>query len=141
MSILFTSFGRSKNLDIQKFSCAVYQPKGFNYPKVDWTDIRREGGHWTRPRDFISAYRPLDAYREALWQLYSSREKQIYDWLYKRSGDIALCCWCPYDRAAQRQLQEHGSFVCHTAVLGLILEHKFHQVVAYDSDREKMVKW
>lgn len=138
--IHFTSFGRSKKLEIPKYSCAVYQPKGYNYPKIEWTDIRREG-HWTRPRDFLTAYKPLDAYREALWALYSSREEAIHKWLYGIKGEVALCCWCPFDRAAQRQLVEHGSFVCHTAVLGLVLEKKFHQIVTYDADREKMVKW
>jgi hypothetical protein len=140
MRCLITSFQRSHGLEAV-FSAAVYQPKGYNYPKAEWADIRRDGV-WTRPRDFIGEPDPLAAYRNALLHLYGERHRHIEDWLEGVKlgwGDqFVLCCWCPYDRAAQRQLGEHGSFVCHTAVIGEVLERDHDVQVFYDSDRRLM---
>lgn len=139
MRALITSFQRSHGLEAV-FSAAVYQPKGYNYPKAEWADIRRDGV-WTRPRDFLDTEDPLRNYHVALFNLYVSRREEISLWLAQVStfwGEFVLCCWCPYDRAAQRQLVEHGSFVCHTAVIGEILENQHSVQVFYDSDRQRM---
>ena len=140
MRCLITSFRCSHNLEAV-WSAAVYQPKGYHYPKAEWADIRDENGKWTRPRDFIGEEDPLLAYRQALLNLYASRTNVVAQWLAQVStfwGEFALCCWCPYDRAAQRQLQEHGSFVCHTAVIGEHLEQHHGVQVFYDNDRRLM---
>jgi hypothetical protein len=87
---------------------------------------------------------PLEGYRDALWKLYNGRIDETDAWLYavEASGyDVSLCCWCPYDRAAQRQLGEHGSFVCHTAVMGKFLEEVMKVSIKYDTDRDQMVKF
>lgn len=139
MKCLITSFQRSHGLEAV-FSAAVYQPKGYNYPKAEWADIRRDGA-WTRPRDFIGEDEPLLQYHHALLNLYSQRREEISLWLAEVGTfwrEFVLCCWCPYDRAAQRQLQEHGSFVCHTAVIGEALELWHGVQVFYDSDRRNM---
>lgn len=139
MNVLLTSFQRSHNIGHPACSVAVYQPEGYALPKVEWADIRR-GKVWTRPRDFIAEPDPLAAYHQSLLDLYRTREDQIRQWIEANGRfwtTMALCCWCPYDRAAQRQLGEHGSFVCHSAVVGEILE-ELGVRVWYDSDRRLM---
>lgn len=118
-------------------SVAVYQPKGYSYPKVEWADIRRDG-RWTRPRDFLSSEQPLVAYHDALYALYMERKDEAEWWRDAIPWDVALCCWCPYDQAAQRQLKDFGSFVCHTAVLSEFIYRELHVQVWEDGDRRHM---
>lgn len=143
-----TSFQRSHGLTMPVFSAAVYQPKGYELPKADWTDIRRDG-RWIRPRDFVTESGvyvgdPLESYARALFELYDSRIEEAQRWFhevaqdYHTLGGIALACWCPYDRAAQRQLGEHGSFVCHTGPLGSWIESRLGHRVWNDTDRARM---
>lgn len=138
-----TSFKRARDIEYadpyaEVFSAAVYQPKGFNYPKLDFFDIRDAKGKWTRPRDFVDKDRPLRAYRDALLGLYAPRYDAIESWARSRTKHSALCCWCPYDLAAERQLVTWGTFVCHTDVIRIVLtEMGFY--VTMDDDRKKMV--
>jgi hypothetical protein len=61
-------------------------------------------------------------------------------WIPTALRSDILCCWCPYSRPAQRQLERFGSFVCHTGVLGEFLVDKFAVPIQYDQDRvEHMV--
>lgn len=139
-NIYLTSFMRSHSLPpgVVPYSAAVYQPKGYSYEKVAWTDIRPAGGQWIRPREFLSEDEPLDGYRQALLSLYGSRKEAAVAWRDSVPHDVALCCWCPYDRAAQRQLDQFGSFVCHTAVLGEFIYNELGVAVWEDADRRKM---
>jgi len=138
--IYLTSFKKSTGLPtgIGKWSAAVYQPKGFNYPKASCFDIRDFTGRWIRPREFIAEKEPLFMYRRTLLKLYKSRAKKILNWLGNTKGDVALCCWCPYEKAAQLQLEEWGSFVCHLFVVGEYLADYTEELVWYDSDRLHM---
>jgi hypothetical protein len=139
MSIVLTSFKRSGDYSslrghpqggiTRPYSAAVYQPRGFSYPKLDFWDIRDDRGNWTRPRE----------YRGKLIDLYASRIEAINDWLHDLDHTAVLCCWCPYDRAAQRQLRDWGSFVCHTAVMYEVLRGLGVEVLL-DPDRDRMVK-
>lgn len=140
-NVYLTSFFKVKQLpsNVEVFSAAVYPPKGYEaLPKADWTDIRDSRRNWIRPRNYINAEWPLAAYRQALWRLYLGRQLEASAWLSVRQGDVALCCWCPRDRAAQEQLARWGSFVCHTAVLGEFIDKTFHVPVWYDADRLKL---
>ena len=140
MSVVLTSFKKSLDLGFGKpYSAAVYQPKGFNYPKLDIWDIRDDKEHWTRPRDFVDYEEPLREYRGKLLDLYGERFQAIRNWVDGLDHTAVLCCWCPYDRAAQRQLKVFGTFVCHTAVMYEVLRG-FGVDVMLDDDRKKMVK-
>ena len=141
LNIYITSFFKSHLVPkgVEKYSAAVYAPKGYEWmPKAQWTDIRNANGDWTRPRNFEKEENPLAAYRDALLSLYSDRYLQANAWLTMLPGDAALCCWCPSDKAAQRQLQEWGSFICHTSVLGEYISSTFNMPVWYDADRLRM---
>jgi hypothetical protein len=139
-SVYISSFFKSKDIPDETviYSAAVYQPKGYQFPKADWTDIRDAGGAWTRPRNYIGSERPLEAYRLALYRLYSDRIEEARRWLLGLGHrDAALLCWCPSDKAARRQLEEFGSFTCHTAVLGEFLTD-LGVPVWYDAERLRM---
>ncbi len=139
--VYLTSFQKSHALPpgVELRSAAVYQPTGYAYPKVDWTDIRADGHHWIRPRDFIGNHEPLLAYRQALLNVYLGRLDAARAWAQSLTSDVALCCWCPYDKAAQRQLHQFGSFVCHTAVVGEFIYNFLDDLRVWeDEDRRSM---
>ena len=138
--IYLTSFRKSEDLpdDIEKWSAAVYQPKSFDYPKAKCFDIRDRSGRWIRPREFVGEKHPLVMYRKALLKLYKSRSELILQWLGRTKSYVALCCWCPYEKAAQRQIEEWGSYVCHLSVVGEYLADNTEEYIWYDSDRLKM---
>ena len=138
-NVYLTSFFRSHELPAVPHSCAVYPPKGYEHlPKVAWTDIRDDTGRWIRPRDFIMQPRPLQAYRDALYAQYLGRLDEARAWAQGLIWDVALCCWCPYDKAARRQLEQFGSFVCHTAVISEFVENELGLRVWEDGDRRRM---
>lgn len=139
-AVYLTSFNRSRSLPthVETWSGAVYQPNGFDYPKAEWADIRKNDGTWIRPREFLQEASPLDAYRRTLLNHYASRGEKIREWLNNLAwSEVALCCWCPYDRAAQRQLNEFGSFVCHLTVIGEYLSSHMMVPVWYDAERRR----
>ena len=139
--VFITSFQLSHELPagVSKHAVTVYAPKGYEaYSKIDWTDIRQADGTWTRPRNFVGEPDPLASYWRALFELYDSRRAEAERWRDGLLGDVALCCWCPHDRAAQRQLAEHGSFVCHTGPLGQWIETRLGLRVWYDQARREM---
>jgi hypothetical protein len=141
--IYLTSFFKSDELpeDVQRWSAAVYQPRGYKFPKADWTDIRDETGKWIRPREFLAARNPAEAYFDAMLAHYVRRIDAARSWLGELGlADAALCCWCPYDRAAKRQIEEFGSFICHTGPVGFFLENSLGVAVRYDDDRERMYR-
>lgn len=141
-AVLMTSFFESKKLNLPLFSAAVYQPRGFSYPKICWTDIRDESGNWIRPREFLSFLDPAQAYWNAMLDHYDSRLDKALKWKTENQDldTAALCCWCPFDRAAQRQLKEFGSFICHTGPLGHWIETRLEIPVFYDFDRLRMYR-
>lgn len=111
------------------WSAAIYQPKWFHpLPAATCWDIRRKG-KWIRPREFLNKDKPHIAYSDYLDMVYESRKEEIGRWLEhveREDGGAILCCWCPNDKAAQRQLKEFGSFVCHLSVIyRYLLRRKF----------------
>ncbi len=146
MNVLITSFQRSHDLQqllMPTFSVAMYQPKGYTLPRVDWALIGHpDGSDWIRPRNFIGHPKPLESYREALMERYEARifdAKLWFDGMAQTGHQaVAFCCWCPYDQAAQRQMGEHGSYVCHTDVLGEYIEKRLQIRCWFDSDRRHM---
>jgi hypothetical protein len=112
-------------------------------------DIREDGiGMWTLPRYFVFTDRAgkqtntnedvLQRYRDRLLGMYEARLKgaRFPDVLHE---DIALCCWCPYEKAAKRQLETYGTFVCHSVAVEAFLQKHGIEVVR-DKDRERMVR-
>jgi hypothetical protein len=104
-------------------------------------DIRPvKGGKWIRPREFLDHHKdPLTGYFDALLDLYESRHSDVERWVEVTAAheQTWVACWCPYDTAAKKQIEEWGTYVCHTAAVGLTLERMGLPVV-YDKDRGRM---
>lgn len=123
------------------WSIAVYQPKLYpSLRKVKCFEIV-DNNKWIRPRNFVNEKYPLESYSNALYTVYKQRRKEFQRWLHVADTykTVYLCCWCPYDSAAQRQLIEHGSYVCHSAVVEWFLRKEFGVECQRDDDRSKMV--
>ncbi len=142
MNVQITSFRRSHGLPGPVLSVAMYQPQGYAYPRLDWALIGNpDGSAWIRPRNFLDHPDPLKAYHDALLAQYESRifvAKPWFDYIEQDYHTVTFCCWCPHDRAAQRQMEEHGSFVCHTEVLAEFIENRLQHRVWVDRDRRHM---
>jgi len=142
--IYLTSFKRSRELpsEVVRYSAAVYQPKGYKMWEASCFKITDSDRKWIRPREFIDKKNPLISYRRALVNLYDGRvrKNKIEKFLDDCHGsDIALCCWCPYEKAAVRQLDQFGSFVCHLSVVGYWLKENHPEIPLWlDSDRLSM---
>lgn len=145
--VLLTSFRRWHQKPTgTAYSIAVYQPRWLpQLPETRIFDIRTEAGRWTRPRDFVPAENDhhadpelLGHYRDALLALYETRRADIEEFVASLGPRIALCCWCPYDESARRQLDQFGSFVCHSAAVELFLDQMGVTVIR-DEDRCTMV--
>lgn len=158
MTVLLTSFRRwhedndalvdwwheSTGWNVLKaYSIAVYQPNWYRpLPTLRTFDIRQDS-KWTRPRDFIPEDHEgepdpelLQRYHDALVDLYwSRRNDRALATLFTDTYDVALCCWCPYDTAAKRQLDTFGSFVCHSWPVETVLK-RWGVDVRRDEDRD-----
>jgi hypothetical protein len=150
MTIFLTSFKRyfDSKCAVPGYSIAVYQPRWYpKLPKIDMFDIRDENGQWTLPRNFVifdefgeqknSDMDVLRDYHDTLVAMYHTRFK-ILGSIPEITKDAALCCWCPYEKAAKRQLEHYGTFVCHSMAVETFLKEIGIEVVR-DKDREKMV--
>jgi len=141
MNVLMTSFRRSHGVPAPTYSVAMYQPKGFEYPRVDWALIGNPNGtDWIRPRNYQHSDDPLREYKAALMHQYLHRIEDAQEWFKAQQlyAAICFCCWCPHDRAAHRQLAEFETYVCHHDVLGEFLETYLGVRVWYDHDRRLM---
>ena len=140
--ILLSSFvrARAKDFPLPAYSAAVYQPEDGRFEKAQWADIRRSGGGWIRPREFENWKHPLNGYFAELYSLYGKREREILRWV-DRHEDCALLCWCPYEKAAQRQLRAYGSYVCHLGVIEAFLRERWVTVKVDDDRKDKMVRF
>src|SRR5688572_31003068 len=116
-------------------SIAQYQPHWLpQVPVLRALTPVREDGTRLRPRDHAGN---LVAYRDELLKLFHARFEEIREAI-AGVDQLALLCWCPYAKAAKRQLAEHGTFVCHGAVAGLYLSEVFRVTVQADRDRGQM---
>jgi len=111
---------------------------------------RNDRDHIRRPPDPVL----LDHYHDTLLEMYEQRyhleargtgqavelEGVLGGAYFGGDGenDVALCCWCPYDKAAKRQLADYGSFICHSWPVESFLKELGVEVVR-DADREQMV--
>ena len=150
MTVYLTSFKRYfESKCMPGYSIAVYQPRWYQQlPKIDMFDIRDATGQWTLPRNFVvvdgsgkqtnSDMDVLRAYHDTLVAMYHERYK-VPGSFPEITKDVAFCCWCPYEKAAKRQLEHYGTFVCHSMAVETFLKEIGINVLR-DKDREKMVR-
>lgn len=129
------------------WSGAVYQPKGYDFPKAQWMDIRPGGDKWIRPREFMHWAQPEQGYLLALFDLYDFRLESTEwgdpaVWLHNvvQGGD-KVACWCPNERAARRQIEEFGSYICHLSVVKAWVEERLPGIVEWVDERPDRYKF
>ena len=119
-------------------SVARRQPRGFYYPVLDFFAPQTDNGIPLLLRHFDD---PVNGYKDAYYALMRLRYRLIQGWVNNipAGTKIALCCWCnnTYGQGS-RQVQEHGTFVCHTVLIGQIIKKIRPEVtIVLDPDREK----
>ena len=124
-------------------SIAMYQPKWYEaLPTLDMFLINDEHGNWIKPGNFQDS--PVEEYAGVLSHEYHKRYDDIWKWLETnklfKNTDIALCCWCPHASAASKQIAQHGTYICHSAVVEQFLMEHFDVEVVRDAERSNMIK-
>lgn len=77
----------------------------------------------------------VQAYYQGLIALYRSRHEDVTAWVDAHEGeDVTVACWCPHTKAAKRQLEQFGTFVCHTLAVARVLQ-QYGWTVELDEDR------
>ena len=144
MSILLTSFKKSLKLkgksNIEFYSVSRWQPSNFFYPSLDFLGAYNKN----KQRLFLKGRNnPLQSYQHDLFEYYVSQWKKINSWLTSLNNNdklIVLCCWCPYSNSTKKQIQNFGSFACHTGLIGKIINKYCPEETLYlDIDRHKQL--
>ncbi len=142
MSIILTSFKRSKEIlqilpDIDIYSVSRFQPAGYNYNTLEFLGaFNINGNKLTLKGSSIAQY------KYSLFEYYVSNMNIIQLWLKTLDidTDIMLCCWCPYSNNTKNQIKEFGTFVCHTGLIGkLINKYRPDIEILLDNDRHKLL--
>ena len=146
--IILTSFHKSRSIlkRLQSRSPNIYsvarkQPAGYSYPNLPFLaaiDIHGQKINLHGVED------PINSYRRTLYEYYNSVCDDIMQWvvsLESQNVDI-ICCWCPYSISTKEQIRVHGTFVCHTGLIGKIInEYRPDIEVFMDTDRAmRMIK-
>jgi hypothetical protein len=69
---------------------------------------------------------------KSVWDDYIIPWSQTLD-----SGNIdVVCCWCPFSESTRNQIKTFGTFVCHTGIIGQVVNHLRPDIDVYlDLDR------
>ena len=142
--ILLTSFKESRNLlsrdgikrnNLSLYSVARNQPSGFTYKSLPFLAALDVHGQKLKLRGVED---PINTYRNKLFEYYNSVCEELISWamsLNNQDMDI-LCCWCPYSEATRNQVRIYNTFVCHTGLIGGIINDLRPDIDVYlDIDR------
>jgi len=138
--IVLTSFKESKRIlkivpDIDVFSVSRWQPLKYHYDELDFLGAFDIEGNRLRLKNSS-----ISEYKHKLFEYYISRRQEVNEWLLSLDNDkhIMLCCWCPDSTATKKQIKKYGSFVCHTGLIGKLI-NKFRPdiEILLDNDRHK----
>lgn len=142
--VVLTSFHNARHYHGTKYSISLYQPKGFNFPALDFfapvsedfNDIRT--GRFLNPSDPHDYYVGLSDFETSLMEAFRSRGDEIrhFTATLDPQSDIVLCCWCPHSRSSREQVKKLGVFACHSGLVGkIILDYRPDIEVRLDNDR------
>jgi len=137
------SFFDTKGLE-NVWSGAVYQPKGYTFPKVDWMDIRDDDGLWIRPNRYLHYPQPAQGYLLNLYSHYQTRRYAADWWVDNLRHDETnyVACWCPNERAAVKQINDFGTYICHLSVVEVFINDHYQDEVEWVDERpERYVYW
>ena len=140
MSVIITSFKVSQKIQSYKNSIRFYsvarrQPKGFFYDELKFFRSCDVNGNRLRLNHGVFEY------KKKLLEFYVSGWDDISKWLecLKQADDVVLCCWCPYSISTKNQILTYNNFVCHTGIIGRIVNRYRHDIdVILDNDHLKL---
>jgi len=93
----------------------------------------------------LRSFNSPEGYYRTYFEGLEKRREVVTDWYggLRKDVDVALCCWCNSRFGkAREQVDEHGTFVCHTALVGMVLKkYRKDLEVRFDNDREKYSYW
>ena len=96
MRVVLTSFRDSVNWEGPKFSTARWQPRGFEYPELQFL------APWDPDTGKKMVHLEPDVFREKYERILEKNASQIKTFFEERDDDqIVLCCWC-------HQARQHG---------------------------------
>jgi hypothetical protein len=141
--IILTSFENSKKMmkrqmfqmvsSVNLYSVSRNQPAGFSYIDLPFLAARDVQGNKLTLKDGI------DVYKEKLMEFYRSVwDSDIVPWVMELvPGNIDIvCCWCPYSNSTRKQMSVYNSFVCHTGIIGDVINDINPDIEVYmDMDR------
>lgn len=142
--IILTSFKESRNLlkrsgfcNANMFSVSRFQPKGFSYQNLHFLAAMDTDGNKLNLR---GRKNPLVGYKNDLLLYYKSVWDEIVEWVETLDNDEIdmLCCWCPHANHSKDQMESHGSFVCHTGLVGRLINRLRPDITVY-MDRDHSV--
>jgi len=142
MSVILSSFKKSKKIlnlfdNIKPYSVSRFNPSGYPYERLEFLSAYDVNGNRLR----LKGSSP-EQYRHE-WLKYIVKNKEIvFNWLDNLDNNvhILLCCWCPYSQSIKKQIKNYGSFVCHTGLIGnLINKYRPDIELILDKDRVFML--
>lgn len=127
--VVFTSFQMSHKYHGDKFSIAMFQPSGFNFPELLFFAPVSEGLTDIRTKDYLKSLNPhdfydgLEVFENELTRAFGSRMDEIIHFSSSLTNckNVVLCCWCPYSKSTTAQVKELGVFACHSGLVSKII--------------------
>ncbi|MCK5021579.1 MAG: hypothetical protein KAS32_31515, partial [Candidatus Peribacteraceae bacterium] len=120
--------------DANFYSVSRMQPSGFTYEDLPFLAARDISG-----RKLSLKESGTDGYKQMLYDFYDSvMDTEIKPWVesLNPSNIDVLCCWCPFSESTRNQIKEHGTFVCHTGLIGKMVHEMRPEIEIYmDMDR------
>ena len=119
-------------------SVARNMPSGVSMPELRFLAPLSELGLKV---SMTSAGGSPKAYSDAYFAGLRSRRREVEAWLagLDPGEDLALCCWCNAGFGkAKEQIAEHGTFVCHTMLIGKLVR-KYRRDVRVEPDQDRWV--
>lgn len=127
--VVFTSFQKAHRYPGEKFSIAMFQPAGFNFPELTFFMPVSDELESIRTKSYLKSLNPHDFYEDLemfgteITRAFGSRIDEIihFSSTLSASKDIALCCWCPYSKSTKEQVKALGVFACHSGLASKFL--------------------
>ena len=126
------------------FSVARWQPRSRAearpWPELSFLAATDAYGRPLRLRNYPDA--PIAGYCAAYGEALAARWAAVRQWLDGLSPDAhaVLACWCPHSSVGRRQVAEHGTFFCHTMLIGEVIRTAKPDVLVHP-DRDRRERW
>ena len=143
--IVITSFKESVNIrkyqsfiDANTYSVARFQPKHFDYIQLHFLSAKDVNGNRLR----LTGENKFQTYKSKLLEYYKTQKSDIHNWLKSLRNDDKdlICCWCPYSNTTKNQMNVFGTFVCHTGIVGQLINVARPDIDVYmDEDHHKFL--